>query len=94
MPVPITTSEDLEQTETSVQHTKTSHGDIIPVYCSLLGALVVGLIIYVIVQHRRRQAANKANKRLGIQDGASPTSKQGSDSGVFVDEQKHGKLAS
>ncbi|KAM6134375.1 death domain-containing membrane protein NRADD-like [Pterocles gutturalis] len=61
--------------------------DIIPVYCSLLGAVVVGLLAYVAFKcwHTCRQKQQLAKARAG-DTGMSPEGeKLQSDSGVFLD---------
>ncbi|KAK2142482.1 hypothetical protein LSH36_950g00048 [Paralvinella palmiformis] len=68
----------------------------IPIYCALLGAVVLALIVYVIIkQNRRRQQANKGLTTSSSNETpplltAAPSSggllsKQGSDSGVYVE---------
>ncbi|XP_051879123.1 tumor necrosis factor receptor superfamily member 16 [Pristis pectinata] len=61
--------------------------DIIPVYCSILAAVIVGLIIYVTVKcwNTCKQKKQLAKARAGELDGGGEGEKLHSDSGVFVD---------
>lgn len=61
--------------------------DIIPVYCSLLAAIIVGLVIYVTVKcwSTCKQKQQLAKARAGELDGGGEGEKLHSDSGVFVD---------
>ncbi|XP_013381112.1 tumor necrosis factor receptor superfamily member 16 [Lingula anatina] len=71
--------------------------DIIPLYCAVLGLLVIGLLAYVVVKQWQRNAAHRANKlnTTGVTPSSIrvdptcqiqvPPSSHGSDSGVFLD---------
>uniref|UniRef100_A0A8C8B7V0 Death domain-containing protein n=1 Tax=Otus sunia TaxID=257818 RepID=A0A8C8B7V0_9STRI len=61
--------------------------DIIPVYCSLLGAVVVGLLAYVAFKcwHTCRQKQQLAKARAGDLGTSPEGEKLHSDSGVFLD---------
>ncbi|XP_072905430.1 tumor necrosis factor receptor superfamily member 16-like isoform X1 [Hemitrygon akajei] len=61
--------------------------DIIPVYCSILAAVIVGLVIYVTVKcwNTCKQKQQLAKARAGELDGGGEGEKLHSDSGVFVD---------
>ncbi|XP_069778190.1 tumor necrosis factor receptor superfamily member 16-like [Narcine bancroftii] len=61
--------------------------DIIPVYCSILAAVILGLVIYVTVKcwNTCKQKKQLAKARAGELDGGGEGEKLHSDSGVFVD---------
>ncbi|XP_078254472.1 tumor necrosis factor receptor superfamily member 16-like [Rhinoraja longicauda] len=61
--------------------------DIIPVYCSLLAAIIVGLVIYVTVKcwSTCKQKQQLAKARAGELDGGCEGEKLHGDSGVYVD---------
>ena len=68
-----------------------SQTNIIPLYCAVLAAIVVGLVIYVVVKHRR----NRKHKQTGVvltyvavatTGGDCVTHKQSSDSGVGLEQ--------
>ncbi|XP_067886912.1 tumor necrosis factor receptor superfamily member 16 [Heterodontus francisci] len=61
--------------------------NIIPVYCSILAAVIVGLVIYVTVKcwNTCKQKKQLAKARAGELDAGPEGEKLHSDSGVFVD---------
>uniref|UniRef100_S4RB22 Nerve growth factor receptor n=1 Tax=Petromyzon marinus TaxID=7757 RepID=S4RB22_PETMA len=60
--------------------------DIIPVYCSIMAAVVVGLVAYVIFKRRWHSCKNvQGSKARGEYSAAADGEKQHQDSGVFVD---------
>ena len=60
-------------------------GDIIPVYCAVLGLLVVGLLGYVIFKHWIRIRAKRSHKAPPSHEDVEYSKASGADSGVFVD---------
>lgn len=60
-------------------------GDIIPVYCAALGLVVVGLLGYVALKHRRRMLAKRRHKAPCAHDDIEYSKASGGDSGVFVE---------
>lgn len=62
------------------------NGQYIPLYCSLLGLIIIGLIIYVITSHaKNKKAKQNANLNIIIEEDFVPEIKQGSDSGVGLE---------
>lgn len=63
--------------------------DFIPLYCALLGAVVLGLLIYVIYKHYQRLKEKRAGKEPHEDVEYSKTS--GGDSGVYVENEMMGR---
>lgn len=61
--------------------------DIIPVYCSVLGLVVVGLLGYVVVKHWRRMRAKRRHKAPCNHEDVEYSKASGGDSGIFVDNE-------
>ncbi|CAM9421629.1 unnamed protein product [Lampetra planeri] len=59
--------------------------DIIPVYCSIMAAVVVGLVAYVIFKRWHSCKNVQGSKARGEYSAAADGEKQHQDSGVFVD---------
>lgn len=63
-------------------------GNIIPVYCSALGLVVIGLLGYVIFKHWRRLRAKRRHiKARDPHDDVEYSKASGADSGVFVENE-------
>lgn len=60
-------------------------GSIIPVYCSVLGLVVIGLLVYVIVKHYRRMRTKRRHKAPCSHEDVEYAKAAGGDSGVFVE---------
>lgn len=61
-------------------------GNIIPVYCSALGLVVIGLLGYVIFKHWRRLRAKRRHIKVrDPHDDVEYSKASGADSGVFVE---------
>ena len=65
--------------------------DIIPLYCAILGAVVIGLLGYVVLVHYRRMK----EKRLVREphEDVEYSKASGGDSGIYVEVEHHSKLA-
>ncbi len=82
---------------------KGSQINVIPIYCAILGAVVLALVVYVIVSQNKRMKQKRLRKEAqngaipganetplllgGNNPATSPVGTQGSDSGVFMDHE-------
>lgn len=62
-------------------------GDVIPVYCSVLGLVVVGLLGYVVIKHWRRMRAKRRHKAPCSHEDVEYSKASGGDSGIFVENE-------
>ncbi|KAK3082963.1 hypothetical protein FSP39_010120 [Pinctada imbricata] len=65
--------------------------DVIPIYCSVLGAVVAGLLVYVIFKHYTRLKNKKHHKVSDPHADIEYSKASGGDSGVFVETDVHSK---
>ena len=61
--------------------------ELIPLYCAIMGAVIIAVIIYVVIKHWRRRKLNKAARKASLDGEAPPI--QGSDSGVIIEQQNN-----
>ncbi|XP_076460710.1 tumor necrosis factor receptor superfamily member 16-like [Babylonia areolata] len=62
--------------------------DVIPLYCVALGAVVVGLLGYVVSVHYRRMRVKRLAREPHYED-VEYSKASGADSGIFVDSEHH-----
>ena len=74
-------------TPTVYTHDDDDDGDVIPVYCSVLGLVVVGLLCYVVIKHWRRMRAKRRHKAPCSHEDVEYSKASGGDSGIFVDNE-------
>jgi hypothetical protein len=68
-------------------HDDDDDGDVIPIYCSVLGLVVVGLLCYVVIKHWRRMRAKRRHKAPCSHEDVEYSKASGGDSGIFVDNE-------
>ncbi|XP_069107978.1 tumor necrosis factor receptor superfamily member 16-like [Argopecten irradians] len=64
--------------------------DVIPVYCTILASVIVGLLFYVMYKHYSRIRDKKRHKGHDLHDDVEYSKTSGADSGVFEDTDHHG----
>jgi len=66
-------------------HGDDDDGSIIPVYCAVLGLVVIGLLAYVVFKHYTRMRSKRRHKAPYSHEDVEYAKAAGGDSGVFVE---------
>ncbi|KAL4217424.1 hypothetical protein ACF0H5_023874 [Mactra antiquata] len=74
-------------TPTRYEESEDDNSNIIPVYCSVLGLVVVGLLGYVVIKHWKRMREKRRHKAPCSHEDVEYSKASGGDSGIFIENE-------